>query len=216
MLTPLDIHNKEFKRSFRGYNEDEIDDFLDQVVNDYEKLFRDNDNLKEEVARLKKENQQFQKNEDSIKETLKLAQQTATNLTESAKQDAQSLRENTAKECQNMRRDAEISARQMTEAADHQVKAATVEYCRLIEAKSQFLLQTKAALESELAVLRDAIDRLPRQQAAAPKQEAPQNLQSQQAGSINGSVSSVQNENAQNAQNAQNAAQAAPSAAQKG
>ena len=46
MLTPLDIHNKEFKRSFRGYNEDEIDDFLDQVVNDYEKLFRENDNLK--------------------------------------------------------------------------------------------------------------------------------------------------------------------------
>ena len=38
MLTPLDIHNKEFKRSFRGYDEDEIDDFLDQVVNDYEKL----------------------------------------------------------------------------------------------------------------------------------------------------------------------------------
>ena len=35
LLTPLDIHNKEFKRSFRGYNEDEIDDFLDQVVNDY-------------------------------------------------------------------------------------------------------------------------------------------------------------------------------------
>lgn len=54
MLTPLDIHNKEFRRSFRGYNEDEIDDFLDQVVNDYEKLFRENDNLKEQVERLKK------------------------------------------------------------------------------------------------------------------------------------------------------------------
>ena len=36
----MDIHNKEFKRSFRGYNEDEIDEFLDQVVNDYERLYR--------------------------------------------------------------------------------------------------------------------------------------------------------------------------------
>ena len=44
----MDIHNKEFKRSFRGYNEDEIDDFLDQVVNDYEKLYRENKQLKEE------------------------------------------------------------------------------------------------------------------------------------------------------------------------
>ena len=38
MLTPVDIHNKEFSRSFRGYNQDEIDDFLDEIVNDYEKL----------------------------------------------------------------------------------------------------------------------------------------------------------------------------------
>ena len=60
MLTPMDIHNKDFKRSFRGYNEEEIDDFLDKVVNDYEKLFRENDRLKEELARAKKDNEQYQ------------------------------------------------------------------------------------------------------------------------------------------------------------
>ena len=172
MLTPLDIHNKEFKRSFRGYNEDEIDDFLDQVVNDYEKLFRENDNLKEELSRMKKDNAQYQKLENNLKETLLIAQKTANEVTDTAKQHAENLRESTAKECQNMRRDAEISARQMVEAADHQVKSATVEYCRLVEAKSQFLYQIKAALESELAVLHDAIDRLPRQQSAEPQQEA--------------------------------------------
>lgn len=171
MLTPLDIHNKEFKRSFRGYNEDEIDDFLDQVVNDYEKLFRENDNLKEELSRMKKDNAQYQKLENNLKETLLIAQKTANEVTDTAKQHAENLRESTAKECQNMRRDAEISARQMVEAADHQVKSATVEYCRLVEAKSQSLYQIKAALESELAVLHDAIDRLPRQQSAEPQQE---------------------------------------------
>lgn len=109
MLTPLDIHNKEFKRSFRGYNEDEIDDFLDQVVNDYEKLFRENDNLKEELARMKKDNAQYQKLENNLKETLLIAQKTANEVTDTAKQHAENLRESTAKECQNMRRDAEIS-----------------------------------------------------------------------------------------------------------
>ena len=49
MLTPVDIHNKEFKRSFRGYNEEEIDDFLDQVTNDYEMLYRENNQLKKEL-----------------------------------------------------------------------------------------------------------------------------------------------------------------------
>ena len=77
LLTPMDIHNKEFKRSFRGYNEDEIDEFLDQVVNDYEKLFRENDKLKEEAARLRKESESYQEREKSINDTLLLAQKTA-------------------------------------------------------------------------------------------------------------------------------------------
>ena len=49
MLTPVDIHNKEFSRSFRGFNQEEVDDFLDQVVNDYEMLYRDNHQMKKEI-----------------------------------------------------------------------------------------------------------------------------------------------------------------------
>ena len=35
-LTPLDIQNKTFPTKMRGYNQDEVDDFLDLVVRDYE------------------------------------------------------------------------------------------------------------------------------------------------------------------------------------
>ncbi|MDF2569775.1 MAG: divIVA, partial [Sporomusa sp.] len=52
MLTPLDIHSKEFKRSFRGYNEEEVDEFLDKVIKDYETLYRENIDLKETIERL--------------------------------------------------------------------------------------------------------------------------------------------------------------------
>ena len=37
-LTPLDIHNKEFGKGFRGYNEDEVNEFLDQIMKDLEIL----------------------------------------------------------------------------------------------------------------------------------------------------------------------------------
>ncbi|GAA3323178.1 hypothetical protein GCM10020331_046000 [Ectobacillus funiculus] len=41
-LTPLDIHNKEFGRGFRGYDEDEVNEFfLDQVIKDYELVLRE-------------------------------------------------------------------------------------------------------------------------------------------------------------------------------
>ena len=45
MLTPMEIHDHQFKKSFRGYNENEVDDFLDQVVVDFEKLMRENERL---------------------------------------------------------------------------------------------------------------------------------------------------------------------------
>ena len=41
-FTPLDIHNKEFGRRLRGYDEDEVNEFLDQVIKDYEALIREN------------------------------------------------------------------------------------------------------------------------------------------------------------------------------
>ena len=161
MLTPLDIHNKEFKRSFRGYDEDEIDDFLDQVVNDYEKLFRENEKLKEELARAQQDNAQYQKLEKNLKDTLLVAQKTAEEVTTSAKQNAQELRDNTAKECQNMRREAELAARQMTADAEQKIREAQAAYARLTGERNAFLCRVKAALESELAVLEEAMKHVP-------------------------------------------------------
>lgn len=42
MLTPQEIENIKFRKSFNGYNVQDVDDFLDQVIKDYEKLFKEN------------------------------------------------------------------------------------------------------------------------------------------------------------------------------
>ncbi len=39
-LTSIDINNKEFKRSMRGYNLDEVDEFLEKVSEDYESIYK--------------------------------------------------------------------------------------------------------------------------------------------------------------------------------
>ena len=51
MITPMDIENKEFKKGFRGYNEEEVDEFLDIVKEDFENLHRENLDLKEKLSR---------------------------------------------------------------------------------------------------------------------------------------------------------------------
>ena len=48
-LTPLDIHNKEFSKGFRGYDEDEVNEFLDQVIKDYEMVIREKKELEEKL-----------------------------------------------------------------------------------------------------------------------------------------------------------------------
>jgi cell division initiation protein len=54
-LTPYDIHNKEFKRSFRGYDVDEVNDFLDQIIKEFEILTREKLELEQQVEELQAE-----------------------------------------------------------------------------------------------------------------------------------------------------------------
>ena len=48
-ITPVEITNKEFKRTMRGYSTDEVDEFLDEVVEDFEALYRENASLKDKL-----------------------------------------------------------------------------------------------------------------------------------------------------------------------
>lgn len=171
MLTPMDIHNKDFKRSFRGYNEEEIDDFLDQVVNDYEKLWRDNERLKEELERAYKDNEQYQQLEKNLKDTLLVAQKTAEEVTSNARKNAEAMRENTAKECQNLRMEAEMNARKRMEEASAKVRGIVAEYDRLVREKNQFLRKVKVTMESELAIITGALSELPNPDIKADKEK---------------------------------------------
>ena len=69
MITPVDIQEKEFPRSVRGYKEDVVDEFLDQITIDYEVLMLDNEKLTAEVDRLKKDLKHYSGTENAVLET---------------------------------------------------------------------------------------------------------------------------------------------------
>jgi len=68
MLTPKDIYEKEFKRALRGYDENEVNEFLDQIINDYSKILEENKELKEEIAKFRKETGSEKRSEAGNKE----------------------------------------------------------------------------------------------------------------------------------------------------
>ena len=116
-LTPMDINNKEFKKGLRGYNADEVDEFLDEVVDNYEELYKENANLKEKLANLNEKVDHYSKIETTIQNTLLLAQ----NAAEQAKNSAQ-------KEAELMVKNANETAQKLTDKAHNDVVQINDEY----------------------------------------------------------------------------------------
>ncbi|HLQ70470.1 MAG TPA: DivIVA domain-containing protein [Bacillota bacterium] len=87
-LTPLDIHNKEFTRGFRGYDEDEVNEFLDQVIKDYEMVIREKKELKENLEQVKEKLGHFNNIEETLNKSILVAQESAEEVKGNAKKEA--------------------------------------------------------------------------------------------------------------------------------
>ncbi|MDA8194792.1 MAG: DivIVA domain-containing protein [Thermaerobacter sp.] len=149
-LTPLDIVNKEFKHSFRGYNEDEVNEFLDELVRDYEALIRENDELKENTSGMTERLDQYRKLETTLQNTLLVAQSTAEEVKNAAR-----------KEAELIVREAEGTAQEITARAHDQVQQAHLELERVRREAIQYKARIRSLLEAHLAMLEENADPVP-------------------------------------------------------
>jgi cell division initiation protein len=88
-LTSMDIGNKEFKKVLRGYDQGEVDEFLDEICESYELVYKENSTFKEKIAVLNEKIDHYSKIEDTIQNTLILAQNAAEQAKASAKKEAE-------------------------------------------------------------------------------------------------------------------------------
>ena len=92
MLTPLEIENMNFsKQVVNGYNTEEVDDFLDELLKDYELLYKENKELKDKASSLNDGITHYKSIEDTLQNTLMLAQNTADGLKAAAQKEAESI-----------------------------------------------------------------------------------------------------------------------------
>ena len=90
-ITALDIKDKQFTTKFRGYNEQEVDEFLDIIVDDYEDLVRDNRELAARVKELEEKLAYFDEMKESLSQSVILAQETAEKVKASAADESANL-----------------------------------------------------------------------------------------------------------------------------
>src|SRR5690606_8963418 len=98
-LSPLDIHNKEFSRGFRGYEEDEVNEFLDQIIKDYELLLKEKKELEERLNQTDERVGHFTTIESTLQKSIVVAQEAA-----------EEVRRNSQKEAKLIVREAEKNA----------------------------------------------------------------------------------------------------------
>jgi cell division initiation protein len=142
MITPLDIQNKEFRRSLRGYNEEEVDEFLDEVMKDFEKLYKENMELKDKILVLNEQIDKYNSLEHTLKETLIVAQSTADEVISAAKEKAKNIIEN-----------ANVEAKRLIDEANEEVYRIKKAYENLLREMFLFKTRYKSFIEAQLTAL---------------------------------------------------------------
>lgn len=141
-LSPIDIQNKEFKKVFRGYSEEEVDQFLEKISQDFEASFKENMVLREEKETLEKKLQHYQQLENSLRSALLLAQNTA-----------EETKANAMKEANLIVEEAKLKAERMKEEAKNEMQELTKNLEELRQEERFFRIKFKTLLESHLQLL---------------------------------------------------------------
>lgn len=130
-LTPLDIHNKEFTRGFRGYDEDEVNDFLDVVIKEFEKLNRDKKTLEDKVYELEEKLGHFSNIEETLNRSILVAQETADEVKSNANKEAKLIIKEAEKNADRIVNDALSKSRHVSMEVEELKKQAKVFRTRL-------------------------------------------------------------------------------------
>lgn len=142
MLTPMDIHNKEFKKGFRGYKEEDVDDFLDKLVSDFERLYRENGELKDRISIVNEKVDSYNMMEKTLQNTLVVAQSTAEDVVANAR-----------KKSEIIIKEAEDTAKNIIADAHNSVVDINKEFEALKKEVQVFKTRFKTLLEAELEAL---------------------------------------------------------------
>ncbi len=148
MLTPIDIDNKVFKKAkIGGYDIKDVENFLLIVMGDYEKLYKENAELRDKVNAMQESVSYYKSIEEGLKQTVENAQASADDIKESAKRDAESIR-----------KEAEVESKRNLEDLQKQILKAEAE---LEDKKKQmqiYKIRVTSMIEAQLKILNEDKD----------------------------------------------------------
>ena len=141
-LTPLELRKRSFSPRFRGFDRNEVLQFLELLADDLEELHRQFDELDRENVRLKDEVARHRENEETLRQTLVVAQRSA-----------EGLRANSEKEAERIVAEAERQADRLVQQALEKVAEKEKRIRELRVERKNFHLKLQGMLDMFQQVL---------------------------------------------------------------
>jgi cell division initiation protein len=141
-ITPLDIRKQPFRKTFQGFDPDQVNSFLEMVAAEFETIFRSNDELATKLKLTESELEHYKKIEKTLNETLLTAQR----ATDEARVNAQ-------KEAELIIKDAQIRASRYEDESRHRVHGLEGELVTLKNQRDSFLARFRSMLKTQLELL---------------------------------------------------------------
>ena len=146
MYTPLDKENKKSsKQMMNGYSVEEVDDFLDELTVDYEKIYKQTTESNTKIESLMQELEKYKNIESTLQNTLIMAQSTADEIKKVAKQEADQLI-----------REAQGKAKEATMEIEKDIAIKTKELDDLQKQFDVYKAKMESLLISQLELLKDS------------------------------------------------------------
>lgn len=153
-LSPLDIHNKEFNHRMRGLDEDQVNDFLSQIIKDYSAALKENEEQAKALKELQDKNKYFTDLKDALNQSIIVAQEAADKVKKNADDEAALIQSKAEKTSQDMLTSATEKANQIVRDASSKAKAITVQTEDLKRQTRVFRQRLQVMLESQLEVVK--------------------------------------------------------------
>ena len=152
-IRPIDIRRKEFRNGFRGYDANQVDDFLDTVADEFERNYNENQRMREETNSLRERLQQFEDLEGSIRAALVHAEQAANDLRRSANREAEDVRQSARREAEFTVKDAQARSHQMLADSASRIERVQDSYEALQDAKRSFANDFRHLLKTYMEMM---------------------------------------------------------------
>src|ERR671912_676021 len=152
-IRPIDIRRKEFRNGFRGYDANQVDDFLDTVADEFERNYNENQRMREETNSLRERLQQFEDLEGSIRAALVHAEQAANDLRRSANREAEDVRQSARREAEFTVKDAQNRSHQILADSASRIERVQDSYEALQDAKRSFANDFRQLLKTYMEMM---------------------------------------------------------------